>query len=346
MAVSLDQRNQLENPKPRINPDDKRGGADSIFRGLSFFSGLVIIFLLIAVAAVLVWYSSQSVVTSGFRFLTSDVWDTREGAESYGAWQFIFGTLTTSFIALILAAPIAVGAAIYISEYAPRWLANPVSFLIELLAAVPSVIFGFWGLAVIAPLMFSVPTEAGAKPGGLLVFLHDTLGSVPGLSVIFGSPSTSGRSYLTAGIILAIMILPTIMSLSREIIQTVPPLQKEGMLALGATKWETINTAVLPYARGGIIGAIGLGLGRALGETMAVTLLIGGSIRQVNGNLLGSGQTMASLIATQFNDARAGLNLSAVVEVGLVLLLVSATIIAGSRLLVHFTAPDSASLRA
>ncbi len=344
MAVSLDPR-QVGTPKPRLNPGEGRSGADAIFRGLTYFSGFAIILLLVAVAMVLLFYSSEAIQKFGLSFISSDTWDASVD-NKFGAWQFIFGTLTTSLIALLLATPIAVGASLYISEYAPRWLATPVSFVIELLAAVPSVIFGFWALAVVVPIMYNVPNVKGAGPQGVMPFLHDLFKGWPVLGDIFGRITGSGRGYFTAGIVLAIMILPTIMSISREIIKTVPPLQKEGMLALGATKWETINKAVLPYARGGIIGGVGLGLGRALGETMAVTMVIGGSVSAVGkGNLFTTGHTMASLVATQFNDAKAGLNLSAVVAVGLVLLLISAIINAGSRLLVHFTAPDNASLR-
>jgi phosphate transport system permease protein len=243
--------------------------------------------------------------------------------ERFGAWPYIYGTLMTSAVALLLAVPIAIGAALYVAEYAPLWVRTPISFTIELLAAIPSIIYGIWGFFVLSPIMRSTVEPA----------LQSALGPVPVIGGLFkGTPI--GKDLLTGGVILAIMILPTIMAISREIILAVPPAQREGMLALGTTRWETIRHAVLPYARTGIAGAAILGLGRAFGETMAVTMVVGNSSRAVTGSLLTPGYTMASAIANQFNEADSPIYFSAIVSVALVLLVVSTLINILARLLI------------
>jgi phosphate transport system permease protein len=236
---------------------------------------------------------------------------------------YIYGTLATSAVALALALPVGVGAALYVAEFAPRRLRAPVAFSVELLAAIPSIIYGLWGFFVLAPAMRSA-IEPALKRG---------LGPIPVVGGLFQGPAI-GKDLLTGGVILAIMILPTIMAISREILLAVPPAQREGMLALGATRWETIQHALLPFARGGIVGAAMLGLARALGETMAVTMVIGNSSRAITGSLLTPGYTMASAIANQFNEADKAIYFSAIVEVALVLLLVCLAINLGARLLI------------
>ena len=242
---------------------------------------------------------------------------------NFGALPYIYGTIVTSVVALIIAVPLALGSAIFVSEYAPGWLDRPVAFIIELLVAIPSVAYGIWGLFVLVPFM----------RGTVEPFLQVVLGKVPVLSGLVAGPPF-GEDLLTGGVVLSIMILPTILSLSREIIAQVPRLQKEGMLALGATKSEVLSKAILPYARGGIVGAAMLGLARAIGETMAVTMVVGNSSAKITGSLFTPGYTIASAIANQFTEADSAIYFSAIVELGLVLLLVASVFNIGSRVLV------------
>ncbi|MCA9908809.1 MAG: phosphate ABC transporter permease subunit PstC [Anaerolineae bacterium] len=280
------------------------------------------IVLLAGVIVLLFIYSQPTIEKYGFSFLISSDWN--PVAQDFGAAPYIFGTIVTSIIAVILALPLAVGAALFISEYTPRAIGNVLSFIIELLVAIPSVGFGLWGLFVLAPFMrFTVDP-----------FLRDTFGPIPIIGALFQG-NTIGQDLLTAGVILAIMILPTILSIAREIIAQVPRLQKEGMLALGATKWEMLRKAVLPYAWGGIVGGAMLGLARAIGETMAVTMVIGNSSRQISASLFTPGYTIASAIANQFTEADSANYFSAIVELGLVLLVVSSAFNILARILVH-----------
>ncbi|HMC55091.1 MAG TPA: phosphate ABC transporter permease subunit PstC [Gemmatimonadaceae bacterium] len=256
--------------------------------------------------------------TFGFGFLTTSAWDPVQG--HFGAAPAIFGTLVTSIVALVLATPLAVGVAIFLSEYSPRWLRQPVGFLVDLLAAIPSVVYGLWGIFVLVPLL-----RVHVMP-----FLRDTLHL--GVLPLFQGPAY-GPSMLAASLILAIMVLPYISSVSREVLLAVPRSQREAALALGATRWETIQKAVVPYARSGIIGGIILGLGRALGETMAVTMLIGNT-HTISASLFAPGYTMASLIANEFSEASGDLHLSALMAVGLVLLVITLIVNGVARWLV------------
>ncbi len=260
--------------------------------------------------------------------LTGRVWNPQQ--EIFGILPYIFGTIYTSFIGLLLATPVAVGAALFIVEYAPPWLRNPVGFVVELLAAIPSIIYGLWGFFVLGPFM----RTRIQRP------LQDAFGDAPILGAFLTGPAI-GKDIMTAGVILAIMILPTIMSVAREVISTVPNTQREGMLALGATKWETIRGAVMPYARGGIIGAAMLGLGRAIGETMAVTLTIGNSSPKISWSMLTPGYTMASAIANQFNEADSPIHFSAVVSIALALLFISGIVNLIARVIVSRFAGDT-----
>ena len=295
---------------------------DRAFRGVVLMGALAMIALLAGVIILLFMDLREAIARYGFSFLITSDWD--PVFEEFGAAPYIFGTIVTSVIALLLATPFAVGAALFISEYTPRTLGSILSFIIELLVAIPSIGFGLWGLFVLAPFMRNTVDP----------FLRNTIGPIPVIGELFKGP-TIGQDLLTASVILAIMILPTILSISREIINQVPRLQKEGMLALGATKWEMLQKAVLPYAWGGIIGAAMLGLARAIGETMAVTMVIGNSSTAISPSLFTPGYTIASAIANQFTEADTPTYFAAIVELGLVLLLVSSMFNIIARLLVR-----------
>lgn len=295
---------------------------DKIYLGVLSLSALVLFTLIVGIAATLAWQSRLSIQATGFKFVTLSVWDDAAGV--YGIWPFLFGTLYSSLIALLLAVPISLGAAIFLAELCPKWLRTPVTFLIELLAAIPSVVYGLWGIFVLTPfLRDKLMTPLAEKKIPLL------------------QGAGFGPSMLTAGVILAIMILPFITAVSRDILQAIPKAQREASYGLGGTKWETISKVVLPYSRSGIIGAVMLGLGRAFGETMAVTMVIGNQPAQTDSgisfNLFEPGYTMASALANKFNEAQPGLSTSALIEIGLVLFLVAVVINSLARLLVRLT---------
>ena len=249
-------------------------------------------------------------------FLLGTTWDPVR--EQFGALPFVYGTLVTSALALLLGGPVALGAAIFLAELAPRWLREPASYLVELLAAIPSVVYGLWGIFVLAPVLRSYVQPA----------LAATLGFLPLFQGAY-----YGVGLLAGGIILAIMVIPTIAAVSREALLAVPNDQREAALALGATRWETIWLAVLPIARPGILGAVILGLGRALGETMAVTMVIGNRT-EIALSLFAPGYTMAAVIANEFAEATYDLYLSALLEIGLILFLVTMLVNAAARLLI------------
>jgi phosphate transport system permease protein len=276
-----------------------------------------ILLLVIAIAVSMVIGSAPTIGAFGLGFLVTQTWDPING--QFGALPFVYGTLVTSVLALIIGGPIALGAAIALSDLVPRELRTPLSGLVELLAAIPSVVYGLWGIFVLTPILRSVVEPA--------------LGSALGFLPLFqGAPY--GVGMLAGGAILAIMVLPTIAAVSRDVLLAVPNDQREGLLALGATKWEMIWLVVLPYARLGIIGGIILGLGRALGETMAVTMLIGNR-PGISASLFAPSYTMASVIANEFTEATSPLHVSALIEVGLVLFGVTVLVNAGARLLVY-----------
>ncbi len=274
--------------------------------------------LLIAIAIEIGRAAWPALHQFGFGFLTSSEWDVPAG--KFGAAPAIFGTLVSALIALVLATPLALGVAIFLSEFAPRWLQQPVAFLVDLLAAIPSVVYGLWGIFVMIPFLreYAIP------------FLRDTLHL--GSTRFFSGPAY-GPSMLAAGIILAIMALPYISAVSREVLRAVPRSQREAALALGATRWEVIRDAVIPNARSGIIGGVILGLGRALGETMAVTMVIGNRA-EISASLLAPGYTMASLIANEFSEASNDMHLSALMAIGAVLFLITVVVNAIARWLV------------
>jgi phosphate transport system permease protein len=277
---------------------------DQIFSSFTFLMAATVIVLICAVGWQLWSGSQESIKTFGFHFLVSTDWDPVN--DSYGALPFIYGTLVSSLIALVIAIPLSVATAIYLTELAPLWLRQPVISLIEMLAAIPSVILGLWGIFVMVPwLRVSV-----------LPVLRHYLGWCPLFQgVIYGSCMLAG------GAIIAIMIIPIITSVSREILVSVPNLQREAAYALGATRWEVTRIAVLSYAKRGIFGAITLGLGRALGETMAVTMVIGNKA-QIAASLFAPGYTLASVIASEFREA-SDIQQASLFEIGLVLFVVT-----------------------
>ena len=274
---------------------------DAVFKGLTAFFAWLVLALAGAMLIVITQAAMPAIRKFGWHFLVSSQWDPVQ--DLYGALPFIYGTVVSSFLALLLAVPLALGISMFLSELAPRRPARVIGFLVELLAAVPSVIYGLWGLFVLAPLLRTGPQA----------WLSHHLGWTP-----FFSGPPYGVGMMTAGLILGIMILPTISSITLEVFRAVPLAQREAALALGATRWETTRMAVLSYARPGVLGAITLGLGRALGETMAVTMLIGNR-PAISASLLAPGYTMASVIANEFSEATGDLYLSALVEVALVL---------------------------
>ena len=294
------------------------GVGDRIYRVVITAFAALVPLLLVAIALEIGVAAWPALRTFGFSFLTSSDWDPVNG--SFGAAPALYGTVVSSLLALVIATPLALGVAIYLSEFAPSWLRQPVSFLVDLLAAVPSVVYGLWGIFVLIPLLRTT----------IVPFFKDTLhlGATP-----FFSGPNYGPSMLAAGIILAIMVLPYVSAVAREVLLAVPRSQREAALALGATRWEMIWGAVLPFARSGIIGGVILGLGRALGETMAVTMVIGNT-HDISSSLLAPGYTMASLIANQFSEATGDLHLSALMAVGFTLFVVTLVVNAIARWLV------------
>ena len=276
----------------------------------------LLILLITGLLAAQLWTNSHlSREKFGWHFLTTSTWD--PVALTFGSLPFVYGTLLTSIIGLVIAVPIGIGAAIFLSEMAPRRISNILTFLIELLAAVPSVIFGLIGIFVLVPLLVKVVPP-----------ITDHLQFLPIFKGTF-----YGVSYLTAGIVLSIMIVPFIVSISREVLMSVPTAQREAMMALGATKWDVTWRSVVPYARRGIIGSIFLALARALGETMAVTMVIG-NVPEIHASLLSPGYTIAAVIANEFTEATEDLYVHALIEMALVLFVVTMIVNAGARLLV------------
>jgi phosphate transport system permease protein len=249
-----------------------------------------------------------SIARYGLGFVARVAWNPVPGRELYGAGSFLFGTAVTSFFALLLAAPLAIGIALFLTELAPRVLRAPVTALVETLAAIPSVVIGLWGILVLGP----------ALRTNIESWLHSALGFIP----LFGAPSPSGASIFTAIIVLTIMILPIVASISRELFLGVPSDLKEGALALGATRWEMVRGVMFPYARGGIAAALILGLGRAMGEAIAVTQVIGGGVF-IHASLFSSGDTLASKIAAEYQSSTSTLETGSLIYLGLILLVFS-----------------------
>jgi phosphate transport system permease protein len=286
----------------------KGGHADRIFTGLVLGSGALVLVILGLIAVTMGNRSLDVFHHEGLSFFTSSKW--APANDQYGALAFIYGTLVSSAIAITIAVPVSFGIALFITQVAPPKLRKPVVYVLDLLAVVPSVVFGLWGV-----LVFSGQIK------GFYENIHDATSSIPVLRSLFGA--ANGRSFFTAGIILALMITPIITSLSREVIDTCPLTDREGALALGATRWEMIKGAVIPHSKGGLVGAVMLGLGRAMGETIAAALVIGSSA-QITANLFSSGDSMPAVIALQWGEA-SDLHKSALI--GLALTLFAMTIL-------------------
>jgi phosphate transport system permease protein len=290
--------------------------SDLVFRALVAGFAATVLIVVAAMAIEMAHASFPSLPHFGLGFVVSRDWDPVRDA--FGALPFIYGTVVSSLIALILAVPVALGVAVYLTELAPLRLRTPIGFTVELLAAVPSVVYGLWGIFALAPLL-----RDHVEP-----FLARFFGFLP----LFQGPH-QGYGMLAGGTILAIMILPTIASVSREVLRAVPDSYREGALALGATQWESLRDVVLPFARSGLTGAVILGLGRALGETMAVTMVIGNRA-EISTSLFAPSYTMASVIANEFTEATGDIYLSALAEIGLLLFVVTLLLNIIARLLV------------
>ena len=302
--------------RPRVTLGKPSAIADGSFRLLIFACATSVLLIVGLIVMELILRSQMSLHAFGWGFFKGQNWDPVSG--DFGALPFIYGTVVSSLLALIMAVPVGVGVAVFTTEMCPRPLRKPISFLVELLAAIPSVVYGLWGLFVLAPIL-----RTTVDP-----WLKKTLG----WTGLFEGPPF-GIGMLAAGIILAIMIVPIISSITREVLTAVPSTQREAVLALGATRWEMIRTGVLRNARAGIFGACILGLGRALGETIAVTMLIGNRA-EIAKSLLAPGYTLASVIANEFSEATDDLYLSALVEIGLALFIVTLIVNAVARLMV------------
>jgi len=290
--------------------------ADRGFQFLSLGCGLLVLVILALIAISSTGKALPAFRSEGFNFLFSKNWN--PGDNQFGGLAFIYGTLVSSAIAIVVGVPISLGIALVLTEVAPRRIRTPIIYVMDLLAAVPSVVFGLWGLEVLAP-------KLNHRYGQV----NDVLRHVPVLNTLFGGGQHEGTSFFTAGLILALMIIPIVSSLSRSVFATVPAAQKEAALALGATRWEMIRGAVLPYGRSGVVGAVMLGLGRAMGETIAVALLIG-SNAEITGHLFRSGDSMAGVIANQFNEAT-GTFQSALIGLGVVLFAITIVVNLGAR---------------
>jgi phosphate transport system permease protein len=320
------QPSEEETPLPAPRPRAVTGmnPADRLYRGILTALALALPLLMLALLEQLAANAWPAIRQYGWRFLFTSVWD--PVADVFGAAPMIFGTIASSFLAVLIAVPLALGVAIFLTEFAPKAIRQPIAFIVELLAAIPSVVYGLWGVFVLIP------------------FLRTYL--VPPLRAVFGwTPFFSGvfygNSLLAGGVILAIMIVPYIAAVSREVLLAVPGTQREAALGMGATRWEAVWTAVMPYGRAGLIGAVILGLGRALGETMAVTMVIGNR-HDIGISVLQPAYTMAAAIANEFSEATTKLYLSALFEVGLILFAITVLVNAFARLLIWQVARGTA----
>jgi phosphate transport system permease protein len=292
---------------------------ERVFRGLTITCAVAVLVLLSGIIVTLVYGSWPALHEFHIAFLTREIWN--PVTEQFGALAPLYGTVVTSLIAMLAAIPLAFGIAVFLTETCPRWLRGPIATGIELLAAVPSIVYGIWGLFVLAPLL-----QRHLQP-----WLIETAEPIPGLNELFSGPPF-GIGILTAGLVLAIMVLPFITSVMREVFRMTPIALKEAAYGLGATQWEVVWDVVVPSARTGIVGGIMLGLGRALGETMAVTFVIGNAHR-ISASLLAPGTTISAAIANEFTEAVGDLYTSSLIALGLLLFCITFIVIAGARLL-------------
>ena len=298
---------------------DRLRAGDAAFRFLTRSAAFFVLLLLSGVIAALIIGSIPAIRQFGFTFLISQQWD--PVADQFGGLAAIYGTLVTSAIAMLIAVPLGLMVAFFLTELCPNWARRPIGIAIELLAGIPSIIYGIWGLFVLAPFL-----QQTLQP-----FLIDTVGNAPLIGALFEGPPF-GIGMLTAGLILAVMVLPFITSISRDVFEAVPPVLKEAAYGLGCTTWEVMRNVVLPYARVGVIGGVMLGLGRALGETMAVTFVIGNA-HQISASLLAPGTTISAVIANEFTEAVSPLYTSALIELGLILFVITFIVLAIARYL-------------
>jgi phosphate transport system permease protein len=292
---------------------------DSAFHTITMSCAITVLLLLGGVIFSLVYGASPALRQFGFGFLTSQAWN--PVTENFGALAAIYGTLVTSIIALLIAVPIGLGIAVFLTELCPYSLRRPIGIAVELLAGIPSIIYGIWGMFILAPFL-----QAHVEPAIITAF-HN----IPGLSQVFAGPPY-GIGIATAGLILAIMILPLISSISRDVFNSVPPVLKEAAFGIGCTRWEVVRRIVAPYTGVGLVGGIMLALGRALGETMAVTFVIGNA-HKIAPSILGPGTTISATIANEFTEADGALYTSSLIALGLLLFVITFIVLAISRLL-------------
>jgi len=305
----------------RVGASGPRGGVigDVVFRSLTFLFALLVLLILGGVIVALIDGALPVFQTFGLSFFVTEVWN--PVTEKFGALAPIYGTLVTSAIAMLVGIPVAFGVAIFITEICPLWLKRPLATMIELLAAIPSIIYGIWGLFVFAPFV-----QQYIEPA-----IIDTFGQIPGIGALFAGPPL-GIGILTAGFILAIMVLPFISSIMRDVFETVPPMLKESAYGLGATRTEVVLRVVLPFTRIGVVGGIMLGLGRALGETMAVTFVIGNA-HNISASILQPGTTISASLANEFTEAFSDLYRSSLIALGFILFVITFIVLAIAKLL-------------
>jgi phosphate transport system permease protein len=296
---------------------DRLRFGDAVFHQVTRAAAIGVLILLSGVIVSLIHGSLPAIRAFGFNFLIEDRWN--PVTEKFGAMAPIYGTIVTAFLAMAIAVPIGLLISVFLTELCPLWLRRPIGVAIELLAGIPSIIYGIWGLFVFAPFL-----QQTLQP-----FLIEVFGYIPWLSLLFAGPPY-GIGVLTAGLILAIMVLPFITSISREVFESVPPVLKEAAYGVGCTTWEVVRYVVLPFTRVGVIGGIMLGLGRALGETMAVTFVIGNAHR-ISASILAPGTTISATIANEFTEAVGDLYTSALIELGLILFAITFIVLAAAR---------------
>jgi len=304
--------------RPKASPSPV---GDRVLHALTFGSAVLVLLVLGGVFVSLVHGSLPALQTFGLGFLTTESWN--PATDIFGAAAPVYGTLLTSAIALVIAVPVGLGISVFLTELCPNWLARPIAIAIELLAGIPSIIYGIWGLFVLAPFL-----QRTFQPFMISVF-HD----VPVLNKLFAGPPY-GIGVFTAALILSIMILPFISSVTRDVFETVPPVLKEAAYGLGCTTWEVVRNVVIPHTRAGVIGAIMLALGRALGETMAVTFVIGNAHR-IAASILAPGTTISATIANEFTEATGDIYTSSLILLGLILFVVTFIVLAAARFMLH-----------
>jgi phosphate transport system permease protein len=320
------QTTQEETARAELTSQGGGARGERLFSWWTLATGLLVLVILALILILTTKEAWPVFQDMGLGFITSDTWDPNpaSGNPVFGALAFIYGTVVSSLIALLIAVPISIGIALFLTELAPRRLRAPATTIVDLLAAIPSVVFGLWGVLVAAPVLVH-----------LYNWLHDVFAGVPLLGSIFGQPVATGRNFMTAGVILAIMVIPIVTSISREVLSTVPQANKDAAYALGATHWEMITGAVFPHSFGGLVGAVMLGLGRAMGETIAVSLVIGGATA-ITPNLFAGGNSMAAVIVQQFGEST-GTFTAALIGLGVVLFAITVLVNLAARLVVNRT---------